>query len=117
MVKIRETAWENAEKKNGCFKNNILKSYLAIHKVYYWIFRAVQLFSAHFIDEETNGKGRGQGVLGDFCKEYTARKRNTWIQTQVRLNSKYQSFAFRPHYSALSKVINNIRVYWALTIY
>ena len=35
MVKIRETAWENAEKKNGCFKNNILKSYLAIHKVYY----------------------------------------------------------------------------------
>ena len=29
MVKIRETAWEKAEKKNGCFKNNILKSYLA----------------------------------------------------------------------------------------
>ena len=41
------------------------------------MFRVVQLFSAHFIDEETNGKGRGQGVLGDFCKEYTARKRNT----------------------------------------
>ena len=41
------------------------------------MFRVVQLFSAHFIDEETNGKGKGQGVLGDLCEEYTARKRNT----------------------------------------
>ena len=36
MVKIREAAWgKKAGKKNGCFKNNILKSYIAIHNVYY----------------------------------------------------------------------------------
>ena len=45
--------------------NNTLKSYVAVHKVYSWIFRAVRLFSAHFIDKETNGKGRDQRVLGD----------------------------------------------------
>lgn len=33
MVKIREAAWgKKAGKKNGCFKNNILKSYIAIHR-------------------------------------------------------------------------------------
>lgn len=87
--KDKRDCMEKGRKEKWVFyKNNILNSYIAIHKVYYWIFRAVQLFSAHFIDEETNGKGRGQGVLGDLYEGYTASKRNTWIQTQVCLNSK-----------------------------